>query len=249
MDVRFFDTLFCVNWFLNLLNTYSMNYKEYQRVMQLFEGVCNFAVDYFGSDEVINFDRVKRSIPRSKFVVNKQKEYAVPEHSVANLAESVRAFFKDFYRPAASALLYCNFYLGLRIGELASLKWNDVDFDNGVLYVRTSETKYHERDETGERTGRMIYNRDSSTKTVAGNRSVILVDEALQILNMIKEYQNCKGFVSDYVTYDGYDPLDMTRSIDRTLRRLARDLNLPAFNSHKIRKTMATKLHEGMTYN
>ena len=70
MDVRFFDMLFCVNWFLNLLNTYSMNYKEYQRIMQLFQGVYTFAVDYFGMDEVVSFIRVKRNIPQNKFIVN-----------------------------------------------------------------------------------------------------------------------------------------------------------------------------------
>lgn len=245
MDVRDFDTLFCIDWFLNLLNTYSMTYKEYQRIMQLFEGVYVFAVDCFGADELVNMERVKRNIPRNKFVVNKKKEYAVPEDTVATISMAMQEDFYYFSHPAAAALLYCNFYLGMRIGELASFKWSDIDFENKIAYIRTAETKHHERDADGKRTGRMVYVRDAETKTRAGNRSIILVDEAIEILRMIQSYHHYKRFDSDYVAYDGNSEVAMVRSLDRTLRKMEKDLNIPVFNSHKIRKTLATKLHNG----
>lgn len=245
MDVRKFDTLFCINWFLNVLNNNPMTYKEYQRIMQLFEGVYVFAVDCFGAEESVNMERVKRNIPRNKFIVNNKKEFAVPEDSVSSISAAMKKDICHFSHPAASALLYCNFYLGMRIGELASFKWSDIDFENKIAYIRTSETKHHERDADGNRTGRMVYVRDAETKTRAGNRSIILVDEAVEILRMIQSYHICHRYDSDYVAYDGNDEVAMVRSLDRTLRRLVKDLDIPAFNSHKIRKTLATKLHNG----
>ncbi|MBQ7304165.1 MAG: site-specific integrase [Alphaproteobacteria bacterium] len=245
MDIRKFDTLFYINWFLNVLNNNPMTYKEYQRIMQLFEGVYVFAVDCFGADEMVSMERVKRNIPRNKFIVNTKKEYAVPEDTVSSISAAMREDFYYFSHPAASALLYCNFYLGMRIGELASFKWSDIDFENKIAYIRTAETKHHERDADGKRTGRMVYVRDAETKTRAGNRSIILVDEAVEILRMIKAYHNYRCYNSDYVAYDGNDEVAMVRSLDRTLRRLEKDLNIPTFNSHKIRKTLATKLHNG----
>ena len=222
-----------------------MTYKEYQRIMQLFEGVYVFAVDCFGIDENVSMERVKRNIPRNKFIVTKKKEYAVSEESVRNISEVIKEDISIFSHPAAAALLYCNFYLGMRIGELASFKWSDIDFDKKIAYVRTAETKHHERDKDGNRTGRMVYVRDADTKTHAGKRSIILVDEAVDILRLIQEYQSCRKFNSDYVAYDGLKGLDVSRILDRTLRKMQNDLNIPAFSSHKIRKTMATKLHNG----
>ena len=155
-DVRSFDTFYCIGWFLDLLNNSPMTYKEYQRIMQLFEGVYSFAVDCFDVEELVNMERVKRNIPRNKFIVNKKKEYAVPEESVRSISEAVKGDISVFSHPAAAALLYCNFYLGMRIGELASFKWSDIDFEKKVANIRTAETKHHERDKDGNRTGRMV---------------------------------------------------------------------------------------------
>ena len=245
MDLRALDTYFCVNWFLDLLNAAAITYKEYQRIMQLFEGVYSFAVDCFGMDETVSWERVKRNIPRNKFLVSQKKEYAVPEQTVNSISKAVKNDLLSFARPSASALLYCNFYLGMRIGELASFKWSDVDFEKKVVYVRTAETKAHERDEDGNRTGRMVYVRDDVTKTPAGKRTIVLVQEAYDILKLIKQYQAAMGYDSEYVAYDGVETVALVRSLDRTLRKMTRDLEIPSFNSHKIRKTLATKLHNG----
>lgn len=245
MDVRKFDTHYCLNWFLDLLNRHPMTYKEYQRIMQLFQGVYTFAIDYFGADEIISFIRVKRNIPQNKFIVNSKKEYAVAEKSIVSLSAAVKDDISLLTRPSASALLYCNFYLGMRIGELASFKWSDIDFDKRMAYIRTAETKHHERDINGNRTGKMIYVRDDETKTRAGNRTIILVDEAVEILKMIKKYHESCNYESLYVAYDGISDVAMVRSLDRTLRRIQKELDIPTFNSHKIRKTLATKLHNG----
>lgn len=60
---------------------------------------------------------------------------------------------------------------------------------------------------------------------------------------MIRRYHYCMGYTSEYVCYDGSD-VKKIYTLDATLRRICRDLEIPAFNSHLIRKTVATTLHD-----
>lgn len=239
-DLRNINNLYVINWLLDV-SASPMTYKEYLRISQLLHGVYDFAVDCQGLPDVLNWERIKKNIPKTRFIVTKKKEYAVSEDTVQIISKAVKTDITSFNRPSAVALLYCNFYLGLRIGELAALRWSDIDFDVGVVRVMHTETKYHERDSDGNCTGKMIYNKDSAPKTRAGNRVLPLVPEVKDVLLMIKRYHYVMGYDSEYVAYDGGNAV-IVRTLDKTLRKLIKQLGIPAFNSHKIRKTMATKL-------
>lgn len=243
MDIRRMDSLFCLEWLLSALNRQPVTYKEFQRIMQLFAGVYGYGVDFLGMPDSVSWARVRRNIPRNKFAVSARKEYAVPESSIAAISGAVRDGMTAFRKPSATALLYCNFYLGLRIGELASLRWSDVDFGLRCVHVTHTETRHHERGRDGTRTGNVIYDRQSLPKTSAGVRTVPLVQEAYDILLLIRRYHLCMGYRSGYVAYDGKDTRAVADSLRKTLRSLCRSLGLPEFNSHLIRKTVATRLH------
>ena len=66
--------------------------------------------------------------------------------------------------------------------------------------------------------------------------------ECKYIYEKIKEHHvQCK-YDSPFLGYDGSDTI-LVRSLDRTLRRLCQLCDVEYFNSHKIRKTFATMLH------
>jgi len=64
------------------------------------------------------------------------------------------------------------FYTGLRTGELIALRWSDIDFDNLVVRVRRSISRQEE----------------STTKTAAGERDVVLFEPAIEALNDQKKF-------------------------------------------------------------
>lgn len=152
----------------------------------------------------------------------------------------------DIYPDKRSACLclLLNFFLGLRIGELASLSFSDFDIDKKVVKIYKTESKYYERDEDGNRCGSMVYRVQDEVKTIYSVRTVPLTTSALYIYELIVKHHNIRGYDSPYLAYDGKDTI-LTRSLERTLHRLCILCDVKPFNTHLIRKTFASDLHAG----
>ncbi len=71
-------------------------------------------------------------------------------------------------------------HTGLRVGELASLKWTDFDVQQHILTVSRTEIKYQDDD------GHTIIDVRESTKGATGWRIVVFSDEVIKILALIK---------------------------------------------------------------
>lgn len=89
----------------------------------------------------------------------------------------------------------------------------------------------------------MKYQVVEDTKTVYSVREVPLLPEVKLILQKIKERHKECGYDTPYLCYDGHDTIKV-RSLDRTLRRLCDLCEVKYFNTHLIRKTFATMLHD-----
>lgn len=117
-----------------------------------------------------------------------------------------------------------NFLLGLRVGELVSLRWDDWCDENHLHIVReeikdqtTNEISVVEHTKT---------NRD---------RFVILVPKAKDILNKIERQD-------DYIFMRDGKRITSIR-ISTILRKYARYMGVPMKSSHKLRKTYASVLN------
>ncbi len=241
MDTRQLSTLYVVE-FLNSCIKKDTTYKEYQRIFQIINNVYNYAVDTLEL-KPIDWERVKRSIPKKRFARRKKREVAITGGERAYVTESVLSGKCCYSRFSAALCICLNFYLGLRIGELAVLKWSDIDWVNRTVNVKSTMTKHQERDSDGVRTGHMRYLDSGTPKTVNGYREIPLTDKAVDILQVLRRYHQARGFESVYLCYDGMDGVVTVRVLDRTLRKLCKELGVGTFNSHLIRKTFATDLH------
>lgn len=116
-------------------------------------------------------------------------------------------------------------YTGLRCGELAALKWSDIDFENKKIYVRNNIVTIYDYEDTEKKTRKV--NLQTSTKTSEG-RTIPLIKSAEDILNSIKsKYQeiNFDGFIinnSDKMVHvdtisDSYTNIAKTAGIENPL--------------------------------
>jgi len=124
----------------------------------------------------------------------------------------------------------------MRRGEILGLRWKDVDFDKGILYVRQTLSKDGKKFLSGAKT-------DSSV------RSIKLSNETIAVLKkhkarVAKEKLKCGP---DYVDYDLVictskgTPVN-PENLKRTFERLIKAAGVPKIRFHDLRHTHATML-------
>lgn len=245
MPVHQINEVYCYQFLNDILLKYkTITKKEYGRIYQIINNVLSYAYDCnIGYAKSIDWHVVKRYIAEGNIKDNIKTEHCI---SSTDRISIINAVLNDNVYPekrSASLCVCLNFYLGLRIGELASITWNDIDFNTRKLYVHTTQTKSYERDNDGKRIGVIAYHDQDTTKTPHGVRYIPLVNEAVYILMKLKEYHIQQGYEDKHIAYDGTDTI-LSKSIERTIVRLNQLCDVLPFNSHLIRKTFATTLHE-----
>lgn len=232
--------------FLNdiLIRNKNITKKEFNRIYQIVNNVMSYAFECnIGCAKSVNWDVVKRYISVGNIKHDAKAERSI---SLSDRRRIIRAVLIENIYPLKRSACLCiclNFYLGLRIGELASVTWQDIDFKERKLYIHTTQTKSFERNEDGDRIGVIQYHDQDTTKTIHSVREVPLVNEAVYILSLLHEYHQKKGYEDKHIAYDGTDTI-LSKSIERTITRLCVLCDVLPFNSHLIRKTFATELHE-----
>lgn len=130
-------------------------------------------------------------------------------------------------------LLMIEFYLGLRKGEVAELKWSDVDLEEGVVHITRSRVESDE--------GIIV----KSTKSEAGIRDIPLTPKVLTVFkSQHAEYLDKigkNGFVdSGYVICKSNGEPFVPSSIPQRWERFCAQHNLRKIRFHDLRHTCAT---------
>jgi integrase len=147
---------------------------------------------------------------------------------------------KKFLEVAKQDQNYIAFHLaittGMRQGEILGLRWKDIDFDKGVLYVR----------QTLSRDGKTLL---TGAKTKSSLRTIRLSDNTLEAL---KEHKNKISKIKEELgdSYQDYGLVVCTRigtpiyprNLRRTLNRLIERAKVPKIRFHDLRHTHATLL-------
>lgn len=151
---------------------------------------------------------------------------------------------------------------GMRVGEVAGLRWCDIDLEEGIIDVNHTLVYYDHREPGGKKG---CYFNVHSPKTENSNRQVPMLDFVKEAFQMEKEYQQALGIRCEMVI-DGYsDFIFVNRdggvfyhgTLNKTIRRIIRDCNdevlqkgeknpvlLPHFSCHSLRHTFTTRMCE-----
>lgn len=240
------DTL-AVSNFLNgcIKDADIMTYKEYHKIRQIVKDVLGYISDYDDiSLPTIDWEKVKRKLPTNRLYTPRKKEVAVSNETRDTLFREALTQNLCESRTSQVLCLLLNFSLGLRISELASIKFRDIDDSKHVISITESCRRIPQRDADGNLTGKNIYSITSHTKTPNAHREIPLTDRAWQIIELLREHHRKQGYHSEYICYDGNPNISMVVSLDRTLELMCKQCGVQYFNSHLIRKSFATNLHE-----
>ena len=126
--------------------------------------------------------------------------------------------------------MYFSIYTGLRVGEISSLKWEDVNFEKQYIYIHSSQKFNWITKE--------FYNSDTKNHQ---ERVVPLVDNAILLLQKVKEVQQRYGIVSEFV-FANEDGQITTKAISECVRRRCRTAKIPEKSIHTIRRTLNSNL-------
>jgi len=120
---------------------------------------------------------------------------------------------------------------GMRVGELAGLMWEDVIYPDNYIYIRHSE-KYN----------RATKEHFISTTKNGRERMFPLTDQIKELLARIREYEETKGYLCDFVFADASGRLGKGKISD-AMRNKTMSKEFTSIKSiHAIRRTFNSRL-------
>lgn len=133
------------------------------------------------------------------------------------------AYWYDFF--------YLEIMTGLRLGEICGLKWNDVNFTSGILYIKRS---------ISNKTGGGVS--IGETKTDAGTRTILMPPSVAQLLKTKKDNAINEWIFPHYMNPS--EPLHPDTAY-RKLKTILKRAELPLIRFHDLRHTFATHATQG----
>lgn len=152
--------------------------------------------------------------------------------SVFTRAEQARLFtcLHDHMDPFKLAILLC-LHTGLRLGELCTLQWTDIDFEHKILSVnRTVQRLYIE----GQQTKTVLM--ETEPKSEYSRREIPL---SAMILDLMKPFQGNGKYV-----FGKEKPVE-PRTMQNHFKKLLQESQVQDKNFHTLRHTFATNCIEG----
>ncbi len=153
---------------------------------------------------------------------------------------------------------------GCRIGEVLGLRWEDLDFENGIISINHSLVYYPTRE------NRTSVLHVSKPKTETGIRTIPMLESVKDAFDMLREEQEEHGWddeeidgMTGFVFRNRYGNVPNPQTVNRAIKRIVSDYNageqinakkehrepllLPDFSAHHLRHTFCTRLCENET--
>lgn len=218
------------------IKKHKLTRKTFNGLKIIIKGIFRYAHKRDITDIAISVFFDELDLSRNIFSVRHKKtdeEEVYSEEEIPVIKEYLLQ--KDSLRHLGVLLV---FVTGLRVGELAALKPEDLHLRerSGIIHVCRTEVHYSEINEQGKR--KNVVKVQESAKSEAGERNIIVNSFAVRILNRIKELNpDPKEFL-----FEENGKRIKIQGFSRVLERTCKALNIPFRSMHKIRKTYGTTL-------
>ena len=174
------------SFIVELCNKYNYKKSYFNNILKVLKSSFRLATDVFG---LIRYNpAVTLRLPKIEDEVEFEK-YLYNQDEINTILER----FKDDEVFTCAFITAC--YTGMRTGEVCSLTWDDIDFENRIINVK--HTVY---DKPDDGKGRWYM---GTTKTKNGTRQIYMSPTLFQALMNFKKKQQYlkKMYGSNYITY------------------------------------------------
>ena len=138
-------------------------------------------------------------------------------------AEQLQAFLEEARASGVYEMYYIELATGLRRGELLGLKWQDIDWKNGIIKVRRQVARVD---------GQIV---EAPLKTKNSYRAVTISQQAIEVLKEQKRKTN-DAYVFPSPNGGPISP----DSVNNMLKRVLERAGIPKVRFHDLRHTFAT---------
>ena len=130
------------------------------------------------------------------------------------------------------------FKLGLRIGELVALKWDDIDLKNKEIHIHRMETL----SESENGSLKTVVAEYTKKKSPYGDRFLPLGDYEINLFAKVKTVNERCGYTeSDFIFCDENGRTTI-RAIDNLIRKVCNHAGIEVKSAHDIRRTVASEM-------
>ena len=240
-----------------LHDTRNLSFNTIEIIHNVIHQLFALAVD----DEYIRNNPTDRALTDCKLAHNYQR----PKRHALTIPEQTAFIEYIKNNPKFSHWLpLFTFFLGTgcRVSEVIALRWEDIDFDDGIISINHGIT-YYQREEN-----KCYFSISEDTKTEAGKRIIPMLSEVRQALLNEREYQKeaeitCQVTINgytDFVFLNRFGNVHNPQTINRAIKRIVKLHNLeeieiaekkkrepiiiPNFSCHNLRHTFATRYCE-----
>lgn len=119
-------------------------------------------------------------------------------------------------------------FMGLRIGELCGLKWEDVDFQRKILHIRRTVQRISCKN--GSRKTKIVI---STPKSATSFRDIAIPDMLMEYFKMFRSEAN-------FFILSGLDKPIEPRTMQYRYKKILQSAEIENHNFHKLRHTFAT---------
>ncbi len=163
---------------------------------------------------------------------------AEEKREIHALSSAVQQALEDYIFNTTSATavgIIISLYMGLRIGEVCALRWEDIDFNKQTLTVRHTIARIGEPQPNGKTGARYILD---TPKTKASKREIPIPSKVLTLLVSLRRISTSVFVVSEA---EGFvNP----RTYEYRYKRLLASYHIEPFHYHVLRHTFATRCIE-----
>lgn len=131
--------------------------------------------------------------------------------------------------------IFLSLYMGLRIGEVCGLKWEDIDFEAHTIHIRHTVERISNIE--GHHNEKKTILALCDVKSITSNR---IIPIPTNIFPLLIQCRKDNGFVIKGKTYEYTDP----RTYQNSFHKCLVSCNIRSINYHALRHTFATRCIE-----